>query len=74
MGLTAEYKKLKENVGSLLASILTAFVWIIITVFYSCCIMVLWNAVIPELFGLPIITFIQAAILNLLCGFLFRRK
>lgn len=32
----------------------------------------LWNWLMPELFGLPVITFWQAVGLNLLCFILFR--
>jgi hypothetical protein len=32
----------------------------------------LWNAVIPSIFGLPSITFWQAIALSILCGCLFK--
>lgn len=35
-------------------------------------VMLLWNAVVPDIFGLPTVTFWQALGLNLLCGFMFR--
>ena len=35
-------------------------------------VMLLWDAVMPELFGLKEITFFQALWLTLLCGFLFK--
>lgn len=36
--------------------------------------MLLWNWVMPTVFGLATITFFQALGLNLLCGFLFRSR
>ena len=36
--------------------------------------MLLWDWVMPAIFGLPKITFFQALGLNLLCGFLFRSR
>lgn len=35
-------------------------------------IMLLWNAVVPDVFGLPEITFLQALMLSVLPGFLVR--
>lgn len=35
-------------------------------------VMWLWNAVVPDLFNLPVITFWQAFGLTLLCSFLFK--
>jgi hypothetical protein len=35
-------------------------------------VMLLWNAVIPELFGLKAIGFIQALLLSTLCSLLFK--
>lgn len=35
-------------------------------------IMFVWNAVIPEVFGLPAIGFIQAWLLTILCSLLFK--
>ena len=35
-------------------------------------VMWLWNWLMPMLFGLPTLTWVQALGLNLLCGFLFR--
>lgn len=37
-------------------------------------IILLWNWLMPILFGLPTITFWQACGLNLLCSFLFKSK
>lgn len=36
--------------------------------------MLLWDSVMPIIFGLPKITFFQALGLNLLCGLLFRSR
>ena len=35
-------------------------------------VMALWNELMPEIFGLMEISFLQALGLNLLCGFLFK--
>jgi hypothetical protein len=35
-------------------------------------VMLLWNELMPEIFGLPEISFWQALGLNLFCGFLFK--
>lgn len=35
-------------------------------------VMLLWNGIMPELFGLKTVTFAQAIGLNLLSGFLFK--
>lgn len=35
-------------------------------------VMLLWNAVIPELFGLKAISFMQALLLSVLCSLLFK--
>lgn len=40
-------------------------------VVFGGCVMVLWNWLMPELFGLPSISFLQAAGLLLLCKILF---
>lgn len=40
-------------------------------VIFGGCVMMLWNWLMPELFGLPVITFWQAAGLLLLCKILF---
>jgi hypothetical protein len=39
---------------------------------YGWLVMLLWNAIIPALFGLSKITFWQAVGLNILCSFLFK--
>ena len=33
---------------------------------------ILWNLIVPDIFGLPYITFWEAVGLNLLCTFLFK--
>jgi hypothetical protein len=35
-------------------------------------VMLLWNAIIPGMFGLKLISFVDALYLSLLCGFLFK--
>lgn len=35
-------------------------------------VMIFWNWVIPTIFGLTTITYVQAVVLNLLCGCLFK--
>jgi len=37
-------------------------------------VMWLWNWIMPILFGLPTLTWVQALGLNLLCSFLFKSK
>lgn len=45
---------------------------LLIAVLSSVVVMLLWNALFPELFGLPTIGFWQAMGLNLLCTALFK--
>lgn len=56
----------------LLLFLMTLCVPIIISVLFSLPIMWLWNGLMPELFKLPEISFLQAIGLNLLCSFLFK--
>lgn len=44
---------------------------IVFIVVFGGCVMLLWNWLMPELFGLPAISFLQAAGLLLLCKILF---
>lgn len=52
----------------IIAMILTI---IIIGILLALPVMLLWNMVMPQLFGLNSITFLQALWLSLLCRFLF---
>ena len=52
----------------IIAAILTI---IIIGILLALPVMLLWNMVMPQLFGLNSITFLQAVWLSLLCRFLF---
>lgn len=36
-------------------------------------VMLLWNALLPDLFGFPVISILQAIGLSILCSFLFRK-
>lgn len=56
----------------LLLFLMTLCVPVIISVLFSLPIMWLWNGLMPELFKLPEISFLQAIGLNLLCSFLFK--
>ena len=62
-----------EAVGKLVCTIVVGvaivFVFAVLVAFP---VMWLWNWVIPDIFGLPTITFWQAFGLNLLCGLFFR--
>jgi hypothetical protein len=60
---------MKENIIGFLIDVIVILIAAILTAFP---IMWLWNAVIPDIFNLPEITFIQALGLNLLCSILFR--
>lgn len=48
------------------------FITVIISSIMALPVMLLWDAVIPAIFKLPEITWLQAWFLALLCGFLFR--
>lgn len=45
--------------------------YIAFIILFGGCVMLLWNWLMPELFGLPTITFWQAAGILLLCKILF---
>ena len=45
---------------------------VLFSALFAVFVMLVWNAVVPDVFGLPQITFIQAWLLSLLAGFLFK--
>lgn len=59
-------------VGCLLAFFLAVFVVVAVSVLYTVPIMLLWNWLMPELFGLTTITFWQALGLSTLTSLLFK--
>lgn len=54
---------------SLLLGLIVVVGWAFL---FSLPVMWLWNWLMPVLFGLPTLTWVQALGLNLLCGFLFK--
>lgn len=56
----------------LLLFLMTLCVPVIISVLFSLPVMWLWNGLMPAIFKLPEITFLQALGLNILCGILFK--
>lgn len=56
----------------LLLFLMALCVSIIISVLFSLPVMWLWNGLMPAIFKLPEITFLQALGLNILCGILFK--
>lgn len=60
---------MKEIIIGFLIGVVTFLIAVVLTSFP---VMWLWNAVIPDIFNLPEITFWQAAGLNLLCSILLR--
>lgn len=66
-------KSFFETVGkwvcALIVGLAIVFVFAVLVAFP---VMWLWNWVMPDIFGLPVITFWQAFGLNLLCGLFFR--
>lgn len=56
----------------LLLFLMTLCVPVIISVLFSLPVMWLWNGLMPELFKLPEISFLQAIGLNFLCSILFK--
>lgn len=59
-------------VMGVIAAIYAAFQIVIISLLMGFPVMWLWNALLPEIFGVKHIGFWQALGLNLLCGFLFK--
>lgn len=64
-------KKMDELgfVGKIIGLIIYFF---ILAAFLGLPLMILWNLVMPDVFGLSEISFLQAVGLNLICGILFR--
>ena len=56
----------------LLLFLMALCISIIISVLFSLPVMWLWNGLMPAIFKLPEITFLQALGLNILCGILFK--
>lgn len=57
---------------SLVAIVFVAVLSVAFTALFALPVEWLWNYVVPALFGLKSITFMQAWALNLLCSFLFK--
>lgn len=55
-----------------MVAFITLFIGAAIAVFTAFPTMLLWNALMPELFGLKTIDFFQALMLSLLCSLLFK--
>lgn len=60
---------MKEIIIGFLIGVVVILIAVILTAFP---VMWLWNAVIPDIFNLPEITFMQAVGLNMLCSIMFR--
>lgn len=54
------------------AIVLMLAIGLVVALFISLPVMWLWDAVMPDLFGLKTITWTQALWLSLLCSFLFK--
>ena len=62
-----------ETVGDIMSKVLTAmFVLVVISAIFAFPTMWLWNAVVPDVFGLPRIGALQALWLFLLSGMFFK--
>lgn len=59
-------------VASMFGFGLTVMLVIVGALLVSLPVMLLWNALVPEVFGLHPLTWVQALWLSLLCGLLFR--
>ena len=57
---------------SILAALLGLAVWFVLALVLSLPVMWLWNWLMPDLFNLPEISWIQAWGISLLSGFLFK--
>ena len=53
---------------------LTALLILVGAVLYALPVWLIWNYLMPRLFGLPILTILDAFLLNVLTGILFRGK
>lgn len=56
----------------LLLFFVVIFATLLISLFFALPVMWLWNGLMPAIFKLPEITFLQALGLNILCGILFK--
>ncbi len=56
----------------IVAGLLGMVISFVLALAYSLPVMWLWNAVVPHVFGVNPITWLQALWLSLLCGFLFK--
>ncbi|MEM3374254.1 MAG: hypothetical protein QW757_06020 [Candidatus Woesearchaeota archaeon] len=54
--------------------LITAFFILLGALLYALPVWLIWNYLMPRLFGLPRLTIIDAFLLNLLAGILFRPK
>jgi choline-glycine betaine transporter len=70
------WKRIDDFIDAVIAvvAIVATFIgiWLLIVAGTSIFVFYLWNALLPDLFGWPPISFWQACGLNLLCGILFR--
>lgn len=62
-----------NSLGTVIATVILGIALIVfISFLLALPVMLLWDAVIPAIFGLPEITWLQAWGLSLLCGLLFK--
>lgn len=62
-----------NSLGTVVATVILGLALIVfISFLLALPVMLLWDAVIPAIFGLPEITWLQAWGLSLLCGLLFK--
>ena len=54
--------------------LLTAFMILVSAVLYALPVWLIWNFLMPKIFGLPTLSIIDAFLLNILAGILFRGK
>jgi hypothetical protein len=64
-------KFIPNSIGVLL---ITAFFILAGAILYALPVWLIWNFLMPRLFGLPSLTLLDAFLLNLLTGILFRPK
>jgi len=70
-----EKNELFENICAIIgAGVVIAFTISFLALFFALPFMLLWNWLMPAIFGLIKITFWQALGLNMLCGIAFRSK
>lgn len=63
---------IEKIVVAVVASAIVAVVLLFIAILFGLPVMWLWNALMPDIFGLKEIGFLQAVGLFLLCGLLFK--